>query len=71
MHSSDSLRFLFLDEANRLSPGNLGILFDLCQTLEPHPKKSLPKCEVILNFISERDTDASVRLHVAVPRRLS
>ncbi|MES1176872.1 MAG: chromosome partition protein MukB [Myxococcales bacterium] len=29
-----SLRFLFLDEANRLSPDNLGVLFDLCQTLE-------------------------------------
>ena len=24
-----SLRFLFLDEANRLSPDNLGVLFDL------------------------------------------
>jgi chromosome partition protein MukB len=29
-----SLRFLFLDEANRLSHDNLGILFDLCQTLD-------------------------------------
>ena len=29
-----SLRFLFLDEANRLSPDNLGVLFDLCQSLE-------------------------------------
>jgi len=29
-----SLRFLFLDEANRLSPDNLSTLFDLCQTLE-------------------------------------
>lgn len=29
-----SLRFLFLDEANRLSPDNLGVLFDLCQTLD-------------------------------------
>jgi chromosome partition protein MukB len=29
-----SLRFLFLDEANRLSPDNLGVLFDLCETLE-------------------------------------
>ncbi|RNE91010.1 chromosome partition protein MukB [Marichromatium sp. AB31] len=29
-----SLRFLFLDEANRLSHDNLGVLFDLCQTLE-------------------------------------
>ena len=28
------LRFLFLDEANRLSPDNLGVLFDLCQSLE-------------------------------------
>lgn len=28
-----SLRFLFLDEANRLSPDNLGVLFDLCQSL--------------------------------------
>ena len=29
-----SLRFLFLDEANRLSHDNLGALFDLCQTLD-------------------------------------
>ena len=29
-----SLRFLFLDEANRLSRDNLGVLFDLCQTLD-------------------------------------
>ena len=29
-----SLRFLFLDEANRLSQDNLGVLFDLCETLE-------------------------------------
>lgn len=32
--SHGSLRFLFLDEANRLSHDNLGVLFDLCQTLE-------------------------------------
>ena len=29
-----SLRFLFLDEANRLSHDNLGVLFDLCQSLD-------------------------------------
>jgi len=29
-----SLRFLFLDEANRLSQDNLGVLFDLCKTLD-------------------------------------
>lgn len=29
-----TLRFLFLDEANRLSQDNLGVLFDLCQRLE-------------------------------------
>ena len=29
-----SLRLLFLDEANRLSHDNLGVLFDLCQTLD-------------------------------------
>jgi chromosome partition protein MukB len=29
-----SLRFLFLDEANRLSQDNLGSLFDLCQSLD-------------------------------------
>lgn len=28
------LRFLFLDEANRLSEDNLGVLFDLCQVLD-------------------------------------
>jgi chromosome partition protein MukB len=32
--SHGSLRFLFLDEANRLSNDNLGVLFDLCQTLD-------------------------------------
>jgi chromosome partition protein MukB len=29
-----SLRFLFLDEANRLSHDNLGVLFELCRTLD-------------------------------------
>jgi len=29
-----SIRFLFLDEANRLSRDNLGVLFDLCRNLE-------------------------------------
>jgi chromosome partition protein MukB len=29
-----SLRFLFLDEANRLSQDNLGVLFDLCEVLD-------------------------------------
>jgi chromosome partition protein MukB len=29
-----SLRFLFLDEANRLSKDNLGVLFELCKNLE-------------------------------------
>ena len=29
-----SLRFLFLDEANRLSRDNLGVLFDMCRTLD-------------------------------------
>ncbi|HWP06346.1 MAG TPA: SbcC/MukB-like Walker B domain-containing protein, partial [Polyangiaceae bacterium] len=32
--SAGTLRFLFLDEANRLSQDNLGVLFDLCETLE-------------------------------------
>ncbi|MCC7383265.1 MAG: chromosome partition protein MukB [Deltaproteobacteria bacterium] len=32
--SHGSLRFLFLDEANRLSHDNLGVLFDLCQSLD-------------------------------------
>jgi len=32
--STGSLRFLFLDEANRLSNDNLGVLFDLCQNLD-------------------------------------
>lgn len=32
--SSGSLRFLFLDEANRLSSDNLGVLFELCEKLE-------------------------------------
>ena len=29
-----TLRFLFLDEANRLSQDNLGVLFDLCENLD-------------------------------------
>jgi len=29
-----TLRFLFLDEANRLSRDNLSVLFELCETLE-------------------------------------
>jgi chromosome partition protein MukB len=29
-----SLRFLFLDEANRLSADNLGVLFELCRNLD-------------------------------------
>jgi chromosome partition protein MukB len=32
--SHGSLRFLFLDEANRLSRDNLGVLFDLCRSLD-------------------------------------
>ncbi|MET0412147.1 MAG: SbcC/MukB-like Walker B domain-containing protein, partial [Polyangiaceae bacterium] len=32
--SFGSLRFLFLDEANRLSQDNLGVLFDLCGVLD-------------------------------------
>jgi chromosome partition protein MukB len=32
--SAGTLRFLFLDEANRLSRDNLGVLFELCETLD-------------------------------------
>lgn len=32
--SGGSVRFLFLDEANRLSHDNLGVLFELCRTLD-------------------------------------
>lgn len=32
--ATSTLRFLFLDEANRLSPDNLGTLFDLCRVLD-------------------------------------
>ena len=32
--ATGSLRFLFLDEANRLSQDNLGVLFDLCENLD-------------------------------------
>lgn len=32
--TAGSLRFLFLDEANRLSRDNLGVLFDLCKNLD-------------------------------------
>jgi chromosome partition protein MukB len=32
--TTGSLRFLFLDEANRLSRDNLGVSFDLCKTLD-------------------------------------
>ncbi len=34
--SAGSLRFLFLDEANRLSQDNPGVLFTLCQTRDLH-----------------------------------
>lgn len=32
--ATKTLRFLFLDEANRLSPDNLAVLFDLCRVLD-------------------------------------
>ena len=32
--ANGSLRFLFLDEANRLSQDNLAVLFDLCRSLD-------------------------------------
>ncbi len=32
--ATGTLRFLFLDEANRLSQDNLGVLFDLCKSLD-------------------------------------
>lgn len=32
--TAESLRFLFLDEANRLSQDNLAVLFDLCRNLD-------------------------------------
>lgn len=32
--AAGTLRLLFLDEANRLSQDNLGVLFELCQNLE-------------------------------------
>jgi chromosome partition protein MukB len=32
--TAGALRLLFLDEANRLSQDNLGVLFELCQTLD-------------------------------------
>jgi chromosome partition protein MukB len=43
--SHGSLRFLFLDEANRLDQGNLGVLFDLCQTLDLQLLIAAPQVE--------------------------
>ena len=42
---SGCLRFLFLDEANRLDHGNLGMLFELCRTLELQLLVAAPEVE--------------------------
>jgi len=42
---SGCLRFLFLDEANRLDHANLGMLFELCHTLELQLLVAAPEVE--------------------------
>ncbi|AKV03768.1 Chromosome partition protein MukB [Labilithrix luteola] len=67
-----TLRFLFLDEANRLSPDNLVVLFDLCRTLDLQLLVAAP--EVARAFGNTtyrlvRHVDASGREEVLVSGR--
>ena len=67
-----SLRFLFLDEANRLSHDNLGVLFDLCQTLDLQLLIAAPevaKAEGNTTYRLVRRVDADGREEVLVSGR--
>ena len=67
-----SMRFLFLDEANRLSQDNLSVLFDLCQTLELQLLVAAPevsRAEGATTYRLVRRTDESGRDEVLVSGR--
>jgi chromosome partition protein MukB len=67
-----SLRFLFLDEANRLSHDNLGVLFDLCQTLDLQLLIAAPevaRAEGNTTYRLVRRTDENGREEVLVSGR--
>ena len=67
-----SLRFLFLDEANRLSQDNLSVLFDLCQTLELQLLVAAPevsRAEGATTYRLVRRTDEGGRDEVLVSGR--
>ena len=67
-----SLRFLFLDEANRLSHDNLGTLFDLCQTLDLQLLIAAPevaRAEGNTTYRLVRTVDESGREEVVVSGR--
>jgi chromosome partition protein MukB len=68
----NSLRFLFLDEANRLSKDNLAVLFDLCRTLELQLLIAAPEvaqAEGNTTYRLVRTVDATGREEVLVSGR--
>jgi chromosome partition protein MukB len=69
---SGTLRFLFLDEATRLSLDNLEILFDLCKTLDLQLLIAAPEVATSsgnTTYLLERTTDAEGRRVVQVSGR--
>jgi len=67
-----SMRFLFLDEANRLSQDNLATLFDLCQSLELQLLVAAPevaRAEGATTYRLVRRTDEQGREEVVVSGR--
>lgn len=69
-----SMRFLFLDEANRLSQDNLATLFDLCQSLDLQLLVAAPevaRAEGATTYRLVRRTDDAGREEVVVSGRRS
>lgn len=67
-----TLRFLFLDEANRLSPDNLAVLFDLCRALDLQLLVAAPevaRAHGNTTYRLVRHVDASGREEVLVTGR--
>jgi chromosome partition protein MukB len=67
--TAGSLRFLFLDEANRLSHDNLGVLFELCRTLDLQLLIAAPevaRAEGNTTYRLVRQVDAAGREEVEV-----
>jgi len=67
-----TLRFLFLDEANRLSPDNLAVLFDLCHALDLQLLVAAPevaRAHGNTTYRLVRHVDASGREEVLVSGR--